>query len=191
MDYYNMVCKSFDFFHRKLYKTHYKLDLSVNNQKKQVENFIKLISNHYQLPSVGINFIVDYFFFSFAHWSNMKTKRPITLNWIIGKKMFERWLDKNGGQDYHAREFLKEYDIDLLQLKQDIAFQEIEDKGLNVAEEIEKQRLSGQARLFNCLHNTTLYHHKSKNCVMCICSRSCKELLHQSDPTLFSQRGYV
>lgn len=186
-----MVCKSFDFFYQKIYKTHFKLDLSVNNQKKQVENFINLIAGHYQLPSVGINFIVDYFFFSFAHWSCMKTKRPITLNWIIGKKMFNRWLNRKDGSDYYARKFLKEYDIDLMQIKQTIAEGETEDQELSVAEEIEKQRLTGQARLLNCLHNTTLYHHKSKNCVTCICRKSCKELLHQSNPALFHKRGYV
>lgn len=190
MNYYDMVCKCFDFFYQKIYNTHFNLDLSINNQRKQVENFIKVVAGHYQIPSIGINFIVEYFFFAFAYWKDMNTKRPITLNWIIGKKMFDRWFNRTSQQMYYVKKFSLQYDIDLNQLKQSLS-EDCNDDHNNTAEELEKSRFTGQARLYNCLHNTTLYNHLSTACMGCICSKACKELLFQSNPTLYHHRGYT
>lgn len=195
MDYHKAVVKLYDHYYNKIYKgANHRLDLSINNQAKVVDSFVKLLSTQIGLPSVGLNTLLDFFQFSFYFWSTKRTKRRISLNWIIGKKTFKRWVEKKDGQDYYTDKWLLENNIDLNLLRQQLYEQEHQDlttQGLDAAEELEKLRFGGEARLYHCLHNTTLYHHRSLHCLGCSNRRVCKGLLRTTSPQVYKRRGYI
>ncbi len=192
MNHERVVTKLFNYFYNKIYKgANFKLDLSINNQGKQVSNFLKLLSRHYAgLDSVGINFMIDYFAFAFCSYSDKKLKRYISLNWIIGKKTFQKFAEQKSGQKYYTDKFLNEYDINLDDLRAQVREEMPDDTTLNRAEENEKLRFSGDARLYHCLNTTTLYNHRSVNCLACENKLTCKRLLSELNPKLYKKRGY-
>lgn len=189
MDLHKKVPVLFDYFYRKIYKTAgFKLDVSGRNGK-YVDSFVQLLSKQYRIESIGINFLVDYFAFAFEYWSNKKTKRHITLGWIIGKKTFQRWLVKSDNYKYFVNKFLQDYDVILSVLMTDLIDEELI-RGLDPAEEKEKLRFTGAARLYNCWHYTTLYNHRSGTCMICPLKIDCKKLLKLKFPNSYKKRGY-
>lgn len=190
--YYKAVAKLFDYFYNKLYRqASYKLDINQGYQKKMIDSFIILIGTQFQLPGVGVNYLIEYFCFSFHYWFNKSTSRKITLGWIIGQKTFKRWLDRSEGVDYYTAKFLKEHSIDIALVKQQLF--ELEDKRgqLDPSEELEKLRFDGEARLYHCFQHTTLYNHKSLNCIRCLQKTACKKLLKTTAPLIYKERGYL
>lgn len=193
MNHRKAVVKLYNYFYSKIYKTPFSLDLSQAKQEKMVDNFIKLLANQLGLHSIGINTFIDIFSFSFAYWNTKATKRRISLNWIIGKKTVTRWLEKKDGQNFYTDKFLLEYGIDLSLLKQqlyELENKELTSQGLDPAEELEKLRFEGEAKLYNCLQHTTLYHHRSLNCLGCSNRSVCKGLLRTTAPQVYKRRGY-
>jgi hypothetical protein len=190
MDLHEMVVKLFDLFYQKIYKNpSFHLDLSLNNQKKQVDNFIILLANYYGMQSIGINSLLEYFSFSFHYWSTKITQRKISLNWIIGKKTFTRFTERISGQDYYTQKWLVENDINLDNLRHKLIVGDAVEP-LNRSEELEKIRFHGHARLANCLHHTTMYNHRSVNCIGCDMKNLCKNVLKEKFPIIYKQRGY-
>lgn len=193
MNYHKTVAKLFDYFNSKVFKSSYRIDLDRNNHRKLIDNFVKLLASQFGLHSIGYNTLLECFQYSFFYWSGKKTKRQLSLNWIIGKKTITRWLEKKEGTQYHIDNFVKEYNIDIDLLKQQLAEQDVqEDKPiLDPSEELEKARFTGQAQLYHCSQFTTLYYHKSLNCLKCVNRSPCKKLLKDINPRLYSIRGYV
>ncbi len=190
MDYHKSISKIYDYLYNKTYRSNFKLDLSINNQKKQVENFLRLLANHYQLPSVGINYLIDYFCYSFAIRAEQNTKRKISLNWIIGKKMFDRWLKKPDEYQWQYKKYIKEFDINIDRIKDELHEEELISAKLDPAEEREKGRLVGEAQLYNCMLHTTMYNHKSVICLTCDNKKLCKKMLREKYPRIYKNRGY-
>lgn len=187
MDHRETIKSLFEYFYHKLYKVYYKLDLTVHS--KLIDNFTKRIGEMYPINAVGNNFLIHYFAHAFNYYSNLTTKRKITLNWIIGKKMIDRWFNRASTTEYFVNRFIKEYNVDVDFLKRLLAGeQEIEE--LSKSEEIEKIRHTGEARLYHCLTFTTLYNHKSVNCLTCYNRSACKLLLQKVNPNLYKKRGY-
>lgn len=191
MSHEKMVVKLFDYFYNKIYKTNFRLDLSIANQQKQLDSFIKMLSVYYpSLDGIGINHLISYMSFAFFSYSDKNLKRKISLNWIIGKKTFAKWFDQAEGHKYYVDQWLKENNILIDQLRQDLVEEQLMEQKLDPAEEIEKIRFAGDARLYNCIQNTTLYNHRSINCIGCEEKFTCKILLNSKYPKLFKSRGY-
>lgn len=188
MDYHKVITRLFEYFYYKVFNKHYKLDLDINNQKKLVDNFLKLLGQQYGLPSIGVDWLITYFVFSFNYWRDKNIKRPLTLNWIIGKKMFKKFVDKDEHSDYFCGRFTMECDIDTNALRQEL--NEDESEYNNHSEELEKRRFTGEGRLHNCIINTTLYNHRSKICIMCTQKVDCKQILKKINLQLYKKRGY-
>ena len=195
MNYHKAVVKLFNHYYNKIYRgANYQLDLETNNQHKVVDSFVKLMSQQFGLQSVGINTLLSFFNYSFHYWSTKKTVRRISLNWIIGKKTFKRFLEKKEGENYYIDKWLLENDVDVDSLKQqlhELENKELTSQGLDPAEELEKLRFEGEAKLYNCLQHTTLYHHRSVNCLTCMNRVACKRLLKNISPQLYKRRGYI
>lgn len=194
MNYHKAVVKLYDFYYNKIYKSNFQLDLDKNNQAKVVDSFVKLMSQQFGLQSVGINVLLDFFNYSFHFWSTKKTARRISLNWIIGKKTFKRFLEKKDGENYYIDKWLLENNVDLNSLRQqlyELEHKELTSQGLDTAEELEKLRFDGEARLYNCLQHTTLYNHRSLHCLGCTNRTICKGLLRTTAPQVYRRRGYV
>lgn len=187
------VVKLFEFFYNKLYKTNFKLDLSLNNQAKIVRNFIDLLAKQYTYDTVGINFLIDYFSFGFHYFYTKKLKRNISLNWIVGKKLFTKYIERKEGTDYYTSEFLREYQINiddlrsaLIEVPPNVGYDKVDD-----SEEMIKSSIAdGAARLYSCMIGTTMFHHRSITCVMCKQKTTCKDLLQKINPSLYRNRGY-
>ena len=185
------ISRLFDFFYARVYKgSHFKLDLSIKRNKSLIDSFFKALSVYYPIDSVGLNFLLGFFSFAFGYYANKTTKYRISLNWIIGKTMVKKFFEKKQTTQFYVDRFLKEYNIDLTVLHSTIVEEDLEERGLDPAEELEKLRFVGEAKLYNCLQHTTLYNHLSINCIGCVNRSPCKALLKKSNPRLFDKRGY-
>jgi hypothetical protein len=194
MNYERNIKLLFDYFYNKVYKgTNFSLDLSVNNQFKVVESFKKLLANYYPIESLDTNFLIFYMAWSFKNRAEQLVKRKISLNWIIGKKALGQFVNRNTDSDYYVDKFLLENNIKFSELN--FRLHEVsddEDKAISIdqIEEAEKLRFEGQGRLYNCLLNTTMYNHRSVNCLGCEMKTTCKALLKQKFPATYKKRGY-
>lgn len=187
------VVKLFEHFYNKVYRTNFKLDLSLNNQAKVIENFLKLVSQYYMIDSVGVNFMIDYFASAFHYFSTKKLKRNVSLNWIVGRKFFKRYLERKEGQDYYTGEWLRENQINLDQLRASLMKIEegLDYLKLDKVEELSKgKKADTSARLYNCMTSTTMYNHRSPICLTCHQRVSCKEIMERLLPVVHRERGY-
>lgn len=186
-----LIERLYNFFYSKFYnKPNFKLDLEKNRGSRQIENFISLLARHYQIDSININFLINYFGWSFSRRFGQITKRDISLNWIIGKKTFAKFLEKKEEEAYYTDQFVAKIGVNLDQLKQEFHEDEVIEKGLDPAEEFEKQRHKGDGQLFHCLQFTTLYNNRSSICIMCSHKSVCKRSLKIKFPNIFNNRGY-
>jgi len=91
----------------------YRFNKSKRNQT-YIENFIKLIDKKVGLESIDSTFFWNFtlFQFEFFHGSNGESNVDIQVNWIYGKKAFERWLKRDMDHwEYFVDEFKKNYKI--------------------------------------------------------------------------------
>jgi hypothetical protein len=192
MNHEKVIIKLFDYFYNKFYRTSQFLDIDDNVNKKLIQSFCKLLLREFPtLHSVGYGYLIRYFAYSFNHYGTCNLKYRIKLNWIIGKKMFSRFLQKKDTQDYYVQKFLTEYGIDIDMLISKLASEEhVETEVINRAEELEKLRHVGPAKLAHCTDHTTLYNNKSIHCLTCENKITCKKLLKKINPALFNKRGY-
>jgi hypothetical protein len=180
-----------EFFKKASKRKNFTLDLDLQRQDVVLLNFIKRLNKAYSLPSVGSNTLLSYFVYQFQYWHDKKTKRPLTLSWIIGKKAFLRWQAR---PDYHflfsRSGILKDWDINLrtlyLRLEKKEAMRNPVEQ--SYAERVEKLRFFNTERgLANCLDYTTLYV-KSYPCNVCNHASACKTALSTNYPELSRQR---
>jgi hypothetical protein len=153
------------------------------------------LSVQYGPEVVGINYLIDYFSFGFHYFDSKHLKRNISLNWIAGKKLLKRFIERKDGEDYYTKEWLRENSINLDELRAALVKEEQSEKinylSTNPIEEANKSRLPDtEARLYSCATLTTLYNHRSPVCVTCLQKKSCKSILKAVNPILFKNRGY-
>lgn len=188
----NTTVRLFEYFYSKLYKTSYKVNLELQNQKKLLKNFTKALYKQYIPGTLGMNFFIDYFSFSFAYFFQKKIHRPISLNWIASKRLLKRYIERPDGTDYHTKQFLREHNINLSELRSSL----VDDFAADYLhtdrdEESRKGRIADtDARLYYCLTDTTMYNHRSVICLSCSQRVTCKRLLMHSNPSLYKKRGY-
>lgn len=186
-----LIEQLYNFFYSKFYKKQFRLDLRLNKNGLQIQNFIGLLARHYQIDSIDVNFLINYLSWSFSRRFGQITKRNITLGWIIGPKAFKSWLEKKKEETYYVYQFVNGIGINVNELKMQL-HNPIQLKGLDAAEELEKKRFkNSDAQLFHCSQTTTLYNHHSKTCLLCSYRITCKRLLSSQNPQLFKKRGYT
>lgn len=190
MNYHKAIQKLYVFFYYKVYKQagHRFQDTEAN--KALIDNFIKMLGNYYGIHSIGINWLIEYFCFTFAVREGQDTKRNISLNWLIGKKMFDRWLKRPDESSWQYQKFLTEYSINPDQIKNELYEEEMVEMKLDPMEEREKGRLIGDGQLYNCSLHTTMYNHRSVICLTCDNKILCKKMLREKFPRLYKSRGY-
>lgn len=192
MNYPESISQLFTYFHYKIYRSSgFKMDLSRGNQGKYVDNFVEMLTTHYDESAVSPDFLIEYFLFQFAQKHDWDSDMKIQLNWIIGKKAFETWLNRNVETYSHfINKFTLEYDVNVHELKMLLYHVDVKSQGLDPVEEMEKVRFSGVARLGNCMENTTLYNHRSETCITCQEKFECKKILKSINKKLYDKRGY-
>lgn len=188
----DLIEKSYEVFYSKLTSADsYKYTPSQKDQILTL-NFIEIINNRYGIHSVGLNFIFDYFVFQFDYWVNLDTMfgKKIPLSWFIGKKAFQRWLERPERDLFHAYQTASSHNLykGLISPEQGT----LNVQKLDEHEENEKGRFYNEPEGFvNCAETTTLYNHRSSSCMTCKWRLDCKKLLKQEYPKLYILRGYL
>lgn len=152
-------------------------------REKHLNSFLKLLYKKYSIHCISNDFVCKYFFFQYKYWKDLNLSKfngKMELSYIVGKKAFDRWLNRNVEFDFELELYPKQL---LADLKQD------NDKGDNRYEEVEKKRFYGTIRGFNhCIEKTTLYNRLSKNCFDCRFKVECIEVQRVNFTNIYKQR---
>lgn len=180
---HEIIGKLFNICYRAFYKDS-KLFCDINSaiNKKTIANFIILLQKkEYDLSSIGEDWLRHYFRYQFSYWLDKDIKRKITIQWILGKKAFDRYdsIDNWQQVNYHIDKntaFIVFEDIE-----------QVDDK----YEDIERKRyFNKDIGLLWCIDFTTLY----KNgpiCLRCKFRKECKELLISNYPKIAKTRKLI
>lgn len=187
-----IIRQAYQVFVRKLWGSPNFLYKETDREEACIEAFIKLLGKEYGLESVGRTLIYDYFCFQLNYWKDMDTRfgKKIPLPWFIGKKAFKRWLENPEEDLWHAHQTADEFEIhiDLIHTIDLVSVNSLE---LKQQEETEKRRYHNEDdALAHCLEFTTLYNHRSPECVTCKFKGECKKLLKANFFKLWIKRGY-
>ena len=166
----------FEYFYSNLYNKNFEFNPS-KGQLTTIQKFIDKFNN----PSIGKEWLFKYYAFQFSYWMELKYRKynGVHISYILGKKAIERFNNRNENWEYFTDEFISNYKLLITKFyKRDFS-------KLPVLEEIEKNKyLDSNERLANCLAHTTLYNIKSRICVLCSKSKSCKEIQKMKYPNL-------
>lgn len=178
----------FSFFYFKFYG--YKPSFS-DREEKMFQNFLSKIDRVYGLNGVGINFFIDYMSYAWNFYlgntGNGQPKRKVTPGWIVGPKMFDRWIKKieNYDSSYEYRLYRK-LNTNRSKIRSELEFQfsESEDiSDISTSEENEKRRFGDSlAQLYHCIQFTTLFNPKSVNCILCKQKVKCRQIKNGINP---------
>lgn len=153
------------------------------------DNFMNVFSDR-----IGEEFVRKFAEYGFQSWFNKGCKkdysRDIRFNWVFGKAAIERWNKCNIDTNvFITRAGLKtEYKINLLKRKSSLLEQM--SKVRSMEEKFKSDFHNSKRGFLWCIANTTLYFHKSSNCVTCTYKVECKKLLKQEYPKIYIKRGY-
>ena len=166
------------------------------SEVKLINSFCELLEEHYGKDTVDINFLFSFFVFQFEYWHDKETrfgKGRVMLNWVIGPKSFERWCNRHEKWDYFSNEFAREYGINKSDVLEIVNYVEKDGSDkydiFSNIENTERRRFHNTERGFlNCIQLTTMYNNKTKWCILCKNSASCKKALKSKYPGIYSER---
>ncbi len=189
-----LIVNLFKLYYSSVFKTKNFRFAITDSKEKTIEGFVVSIKKITKSPILQEDYLKQYFEFQFNHWYKhtvvSKSVKNIQIEWIVGKKAIDRWnrsdralssfiVRKNFKTDIDVREKIKKEDYNNILLN------------LNNIEENEKERFHNTVKgHYNCIINTTLYNHKSLNCLNCSKRTDCKKLLKSEFPKIFKKRGY-
>ncbi len=184
---YEDIVKYYEFFYRRKYGNEkYKFAPSIKADR-EIHNLLSKLNDKYNLDTIGDNFLSRYFSFQFNRVEGQVFKRfagkdvggKIQIYDIIGRKAYEYFEKRNTKFDF------------IIQIPINIVKKNSQYKQSNIAEEIERKRFFNTPRgIVHCLERTSLYNHKSPNCILCIHKIPCKELLKVNYKQIYEDRGY-
>lgn len=200
-----LCCNVYQDFFREVAMSYNYIYKSSDTEKKVMETFLNYLEKTYGLGQINAMFILNYIEYQFYYWHDYNDsiygRGRVMFNWVFGKKSYERYesikdndfnnfkfkrLDK---LDVGAKIFVK-YNVlgSTLDFRKDFNEMVV---SLNEVEEIEKERFLSTEQGFEwCKVQTTLYNHKSHNCVICEYRNECKKILAVNYPKLYKKRGY-
>lgn len=191
------ICFLQEYFYKKVSKrSDYQFEPS-DRDTQYILGFINILKRYCKgdVSSVGSNYLYSYFLFQYNCRSEQETrfgKGVVMLNWILGKKSFQQWLDRKGTVMFYEHQFCSKYNVSYIEYKS-IYFDEVGYDRVSVSEneELEKRRFfSTDSGFLNCIESTTLYNHRSKWCLTCKYKVDCKKLLKFNYLHIYKDRGY-
>lgn len=192
---FRLVVDTYNFFYKTINKKENNVLKMFPSRIKAIENFIEKFKNEFSVNFLQKDILDRYFEWSFNYWLDKENSKygnkGIQIEWIISNASITRWKQANKKYvtyilgktirkkfNYEKRKGYKE-NWDNIFLK------------INPLEEIEKEKFHNtQKGYMNCSIFTTLYNHKSSNCLKCKYSINCKDNLKNEYPKLFKKRGY-
>lgn len=153
------------------------------------DNFVDTFGDH-----IGEEFVRTFTLYGIQSWFNDGTEkdysRSVRFSWIFGKKAIKRWYAFDIKTNVHITQIgiKKNHSIRAVPLDNEVG-EMVDD--IRRSEENFKAEFHNTNRGFLwCIANTTLYHHKSSNCVTCKFKNKCKEILKQEYKKVYIKRGY-
>lgn len=174
-----------------------------------INSFISELTKKYgHLNSLGINFILDYFLFTFNRLEGQTFKRFATIKEgevaqagriqpidVFSKKALSLWLDRDKSFDYTLRDngFIKKYDVSIYLIKDYLSIVSNETTHVNpLFEEGLKQKHFNSPQGFGiCVNFTSMFHPKSYLCKACSFKNECITIQSQSLPNTSYDRGII
>ncbi len=146
--------------------------------EKFISEFLDIVGED-TLDSYGPTFYFNYFSFQWSYWENSEKIKSlsIVIDWIIDKKAYLRWNNRNTDHDYFLTEFQQKYGIKKSEILELVKIKE-KSKVLKDSEEYNKAVFPNghPDRLGYCYRTTTLYSVTSKICLKCKEKVDCKLL---------------
>lgn len=173
------IVKCFEHYYSQIYnETGYRANIKA--YQKHLDNFPKLLEkNGYKVPSIGLEWINSFILFQLEYYLGLETTSKIKLNWLIGKKAFDRY---NSVEDWKQKNYWISINTSHL-----TKF-ELEQKQDNEYEiNHRKKHHNTESGFLNCIKNTTLYI-KHPICISCNFKDQCKKLLKENYPLLWRKR---
>lgn len=160
----------------------------------KITDFLIELHKTIGLQSVDPTYIYNYLVFQFNYWNDKKVGfgDRITFNRVFGRKSLERFRQRrNDFSWYNAQLSMSKFGIEPSMINQ-FSTKKIKNfLTIDSQEELEKARfLNTVEGLRNCIDNTTLYNHRSNNCIICTHNVMCKKLLKQNYIGIYVDRGY-
>jgi hypothetical protein len=187
----------------RFYSYFYSKKYSDNNKFKPTKattsvcnSFLQIVDKKYSLHCVGETFLWEYFLFQFQYWHDLIPENifsdKIMFKWIVGKKAFERWENRDREFDW----FIENYPIINLygvQKKDLFTFHEQQikvntKKRFDASKRIRKEYLNTEKGFAICIEMTSLFDPSDTSCIKCQNRVDCKELLRVNYPSLYNQR---
>ena len=144
--------------------------------------------------NIGEEFIRKFTEYGIQSWFNPGAKRDysraVRFNWIFGSAAVKRWNALNAEtRTWVVRNSLKtDYKINTLKCITQVP--ELVIKLRPVEEKFKSEYYNTNRGLLWCIANTTLFHHRSPNCIKCKFKENCKEILKSEYPKIYTARGY-
>lgn len=157
--------------------------------------FLEIIDKEYSLQSVGESFLWDYFIFQFQYWEDLtfdnKFTDKIVIAWIVGKKAFNRWKERDREFDWQIEKaaIIEKYGLQKNSLIGPKIVEEVDSGHRFFASSlIRKQYLNTPPGFAMCVEFTTLFDPADMSCIRCNNRADCKELLRANYPKIYEQR---
>lgn len=191
------ICFLQEYFYQKISQNpNYSFEPS-DRENQYILSFVTLLKKHFgdDLSSIGTKTLFGYFLFQYNSRYEQDTrfgKGTVMLNWIIGKKAFDKWVNRKETVMFYEHRFLDIYNASEEDFKS-IYSPDIQENNIDLSytEENDKQRFYNTERgLITCINTTTLYNHRSKWCLTCRSKTTCKKLLKSTLLQIYRERGY-
>lgn len=180
--------------------------LRLNRTDESVlEKFIDYVDDSYGLNAIDSEFLINWIESGFNYWFDIPTRfgRGIVMfSWVFGKKAIERY-EKIKHKDNKLSRFnrkirkevgvkiLNKYRVERKESHSNSLYSKMVLEGSIVEEALKKRHLNTDEAQVICVLSTTLYNHKSRYCLQCRHSESCKEILRKTYPKIHTLRGYA
>lgn len=182
------IFKCYNFFYFYFYKT--KEDYTEKNQIL-CKNFLVLLENRFQsIQRLGIDFLWFYFVFQFEYWKNLNIKsynKKIKLQFIVGKKAFTRYLERDSNYDWQIIQDSRTYDR--VFFNKTLSLYKIEKSNYDPDELYKSKKFNTEKGFIECMSITTLYNKSSNYCISCNFQDSCRKIQRKLYPKIYLERG--
>lgn len=186
------IYKAFLFF----MKQEYGVRKTLNNRIIEFsEKFIDLLQKHYHLDQLGEDFLWRYFIFQFNFWKKAKLKKgvEIDISFVVGKKAFQRFLDRNQDFDWQLLNDKRNYnqkDFNIIVgIEEEESSSFKEQDGVDI-DDIYRRKFHNTERGFAyCLTYTLLCNMNSNFCKECKFIELCKGKQAIMFPSVYRSRN--
>ena len=143
---------------------------------------------------IGEEFLRKYIEYGIQSWFNSGSERDysraVRFSWIVGSAAIKRWNALNAEtRTFVVRSSLKtEHKINTLKHRSQLS--ELLTKVRPSEEKFKAEFHNTNRGLLWCVANTTLYFHRSSQCVTCLFKEQCKDSLKKEYPKIYKARGY-